>query len=146
MATVFRDSQGIIFTDYLEKVRTITGPYYADLLSRFESELIENVPIWRRKQRTSSLIRNCHSKTGRIMLRIAASSSLFSRFGHMQFLLLPNMKKWLGGKRFTTNEQVIDATEAYFAEFDKSYILDGLKKLEYRCTKCIELKGDYIEK
>ena len=33
-----------------------------------------------------------------------------------------------------------------FAEFDKPYFLDGLKKLEYRWTKCIELKADYIEK
>ena len=43
----------------------------------------------------------------------------------------------------TSNEEVIAATEAYFAEFDKAYFMYGLKKLEYRCTKCIELKGDY---
>jgi len=97
-------------------------------------------------QRTNSLVRNRHSKTGRITLRIAASSTLFSRFGESDFFLFPNMKKWLGGKRFTSNEEVIAETEAYFAKFDKSYFLDGLKKLEYRWTKCIELKGDYIEK
>ena len=43
----------------------------------------------------------------------------------------------VGGKRFTPNAEVIEATEAYFAEFDKSYFFDGW-------TKCIELKGDYI--
>ena len=32
MATVVWDSPGIIFTDYLEKERTITLKYYADLL------------------------------------------------------------------------------------------------------------------
>ena len=41
MATVFWDSQGIFFTDYLEKGRTITGQYYADLLGRFEAELMK---------------------------------------------------------------------------------------------------------
>ncbi|KYQ55127.1 hypothetical protein ALC60_05979, partial [Trachymyrmex zeteki] len=30
--------------------------------------------------------------------------------------------------------------------FQPSYFLDGLKKLENRWTKCIELKRDYIEK
>ena len=60
--------------------------------------------------------------------------------------LFPNMKKWLGEKRFTSKKETIAATEAYFAEFDKPYFLDGLKKLEYRWTKCIELKGDYVEK
>ena len=44
------------------------------------------------------------------------------------------------------HSQVIAVTEAYFAEFDKPYFLDGLKKFEYRWTKCIELKGNYIEK
>ena len=39
MATVFWDSRGIIFTDYLEKRRTITGQYCVDLLDRFDAEL-----------------------------------------------------------------------------------------------------------
>lgn len=30
--------------------------------------------------------------------------------------------------------------EAYFSEFDKIYFPDGLKKLEFRWTNCIELK------
>jgi len=29
------------------------------------------------------------------------------------------MKKWLGGKRFASNEEVIAETEAYFKEFDQ---------------------------
>ena len=60
-------------------------------------------------------------------------------------LALPNMKKFLCEKRFTSNEDVNAATEAHFGEFDKPYFLDGLKKLEYRWTKCIELQGDYWE-
>ena len=44
------------------------------------------------------------------------------------FFLFPNLKKWLGGKKFTSNEEVIAETEAYFAEFDKSYFSEGLKK------------------
>ena len=34
MATVFWDTRGIIYTDYLEKGLTITGAYYAFLLYR----------------------------------------------------------------------------------------------------------------
>jgi len=54
------------------------------------------------------------------------------------FYLFPNMKKWLGGKRFASNEKVIAETEAYFKEFDQSYFLNGIKMLEYRWAKCIE--------
>ena len=39
MVTVFWDSQGVIYIDYLEKGKTITGLYYAELLDRFNAEL-----------------------------------------------------------------------------------------------------------
>ena len=61
------------------------------------------------------------------------------------FFLFPNLKKWLGGQRFTSNE-VIAQIDAHFEDLPKSYFLDGLKKLEKRLEKCIELKGDYVEK
>ena len=32
MTTVFMDSQGVIYIDYLEKGKTVTGLYYAELL------------------------------------------------------------------------------------------------------------------
>ncbi|KYN39192.1 hypothetical protein ALC56_06618, partial [Trachymyrmex septentrionalis] len=49
-------------------------------------------------------------------------------------------------KRFTTREQLIAETEAYFKGLDKSYCSDGLKKLDNHWIKCIELKGEYVEK
>jgi len=48
------------------------------------------------------------------------------------YFLFPNLKKWFGGKRFITKEQLIAETEAYFERLEyKSYYSDGLKKLEY---------------
>ena len=62
------------------------------------------------------------------------------------FFLFPNLKKWLGGQWFTSNEEVIAQTVASFEEHPKSLFLDCLKKLEKRLEKCIEWKGDYVEK
>ena len=62
------------------------------------------------------------------------------------FFLFPNLKKSLAGQKFQSNEEVIAATEAYFADLEKTYFSEGLKKLEHRWVKCIELKGDYVEK
>ena len=62
------------------------------------------------------------------------------------YFLFPNMKTWLGGKRFSSNEVIIAATNEYFEGFDKNYFLEGIKKLEYRYNKCIQLKGDSVEK
>ena len=72
-------------------------------------------------------------------------------FRGLKFWLLPitffflNMKTWLGCKRFSSNEEIIAATNEYFEGFDKHYFLKGIKTREYRYNKCIELKGDYVE-
>ena len=61
------------------------------------------------------------------------------------YYLFPNLKRWLQGKRFHSNEEVILETEDYFAEFDKSYYSKGIKMLKDRWKKCILLQGDYVE-
>ena len=62
------------------------------------------------------------------------------------FFLFPNLKKSLAGQKFESNEEVIAATKAYFADLQKTCFPDGLKKLKHRWVKCIELKLDYVEK
>jgi len=56
------------------------------------------------------------------------------------------LKNSLAGQKFDSNEDVVTATEAYFTDLEKTYISDGLKKLEHRWVEFIELKGDYVEK
>ena len=53
------------------------------------------------------------------------------------YFLFPNMKTWVGGIKFSSNEEMIAATNEYFEGFDKNYFLEGIKKLEYGYNKCI---------
>ena len=46
----------------------------------------------------------------------------------------------LQGKRFSSNEEVIAETEAYFEAKDKSFYKHGIEKLEKRWNDCITLK------
>ena len=62
------------------------------------------------------------------------------------FFLFPNLKNWLAGKTFSSNDAVIDAVNDCVGSMQKSFFTEGLKKLETRWAKCIELIGDYIEK
>ena len=39
MASVFWDAEGILFIDYLEKGKTITGEYYSNLLTRLDEKI-----------------------------------------------------------------------------------------------------------
>jgi len=153
MATVFWDSQGVIHIDYLEKGKTITGVYYSELLDRFDSALKEKRPRLKRKK-----VLFHHDNAPAHSARITTQKLLDLRYDVVphapyspdlapsDFFLFPNLKKSLAGMRFGSNDEVIATTEAYFAGLDKSYFSDGLKKLEHRLEKCVELRGDYVEK
>lgn len=40
IVSVVMHDRGVIHVDYLEKVRTITGEYFSNILGRFDSELL----------------------------------------------------------------------------------------------------------
>ena len=152
MATIFWDSHGILLIDYLQKGKTITGEYYASLLDRFDAILKEKRPHLAKKVLFHHGNASAHtstiatSKLFDLCYGILPHSPYSPDLAPSEYFLFPNMKTWLGGKRFSSNEKIIAATNEYFEEFDKNYFLEGIKKLEYRYNKCIQLKGDYVEK
>lgn len=153
MATVFWDSQGIIFIDYLEKSKSITGVYYSSLLDRLRTELQEKRPRLAHKRvlfhhdnapaHTSGI---AAAKLMEVGFQLVSHPPYSPDLAPSDYYLFPNMKKWLAGKRFYSNEEVIAETNAYFTDLDKSYYSEGINKLEHRWTKCISLSGDYVEK
>jgi histone-lysine N-methyltransferase SETMAR len=54
MASVFWDAEGILFIDYLEKGKTITGDYYSNLLTRLDEKIREKRPGLQKKNHFSS--------------------------------------------------------------------------------------------
>ena len=49
LASVFCDSHGILFIDYLEKRRTINSEYYMALLVRLKEEITKKRPHMKKK-------------------------------------------------------------------------------------------------
>jgi hypothetical protein len=52
--------------------------------------------------------------------------------------------RWLQRETFYV-EMLISLSLFLFAAQPKEFFLDGLKKLEQRSHKCVELKGEYVE-
>ena len=67
----------------------------------------DNAPAHSCAMATAKLVELCYE--------LMAHSPYSPDLATYDFFLFTNMKKWLGGKRFTSNEEVIAATEAYFA-------------------------------
>ena len=51
----------------------------------------------------------------------------------------------LQGKRFSSDDEVIAATEAYFEAKDKSFYKKGIESLEKLWNDCIAMEGDYVD-
>jgi len=61
MASVFWDAEGILFIDYLEKGKTITGGYYSNLLTRLDKKICDKRHGLQKKK--SSFFRTMHPPT-----------------------------------------------------------------------------------
>ena len=153
MATVFWDARGVVMIDYLEKGKTITGQYYAALLQQLKAAIKEKRPHMARNKvlfhqdnapaHTSAI---ALAKLHELRFEILQHAPYSPDLAPSDYFLFPNLKKWLAGRRFISNEEVISETNAHFAGLEPSYFAEGIKKLEYRWSKCIELQGDYVEK
>ena len=47
---MFWDAEGILFINYLEKHKTITGEYYSNLLTRLDEKIREKRPALQKKK------------------------------------------------------------------------------------------------
>jgi BarA-like signal transduction histidine kinase len=64
-----------------------------------------------------------------------------SDLGPSHYHLFPNLKKHLKGMKFSTIEDAMSAADNWFAAQPLAFYVDGLKKLEQRSKKCVELGG-----
>ncbi|UYV72456.1 hypothetical protein LAZ67_9003230 [Cordylochernes scorpioides] len=136
MVSVFWDSEGVLLLDFLNKAQTITGNYYAKFrrgkLSRKIVYHQDNAPSLRSLQAMAAIY-----DSGFEILPHAPYSPDLAPF---DFHLFPHLKKSLSGIHFRSDEEVIDVS------LKTSFFLEGIKALEHRWKKCIDLKGDYVEK
>lgn len=153
MATIFWDAKGVIHIDYMPHKTTITGQYYADLLMRLRKSIKEK----RRGMLSQGVLLlhdNAPAHTAKVA-QAALHSAGFQQLPHpayspdlapSDFYLFRHLKAHLRGQRFGDDNEVCQATEAFFESKSPSWYLSGMQMLEHRFEKCISVNGDYIEK
>jgi histone-lysine N-methyltransferase SETMAR len=153
MATIFWDAEGILLIDYKERNTTVNAEYYAQLLNQLRQKIKE-----KRRGKLSLGVRLLHDNAPvhtAVVAKAAVKDSGFTEVAHppyspdlapSDYFLFSKLKSDLRGRKFSTDEEIHAAVEAHFASKDKSYFLEGIELLVKRCKKCIEVKGDYIEK
>lgn len=153
MATVFWDSKGIIHIDYLPHGTTMNGEYYASLLKRVRQSVKDKR---RGKLRRGVLVQqdNAPVHTSQIAMH-AVKECGFEVLPHppyspdlapSDYHLFPKLKKHLRGKRYSDDNELMDAVQAWSEGQNSDFYRSGISDLVKRWTKCIDLQGDYVEK
>lgn len=153
MLSVFWDCRGVILTDYLTKGHTVTSTYYCNLLNKLK----ESVKQKRRGMLTKGvrlLVDNApaHSSQASVVEAMTCGFQLLDHppyspdLAPSDFFLFPEMKTPLRGRRFENTDDVIQEVEEWFSAKTADFYNEGLRKVKRRWEKCVELKGDYVEK
>ena len=135
----------VIYIDYLEKGKTVTGLYYAEILGQIAEKrphLAKKKMLFHHDNAPAHASAVVTAKLVELGYELPPHPPYSPDLAPCDFFLFPNLKKSLAGQKF----KLMAATEAYFADLGKTCFSDGLKKLEHRWVKCIELRGDYVEK
>lgn len=151
-ASVFWDAKGILLIDYLPKHRKMTAEHYVSLLDHLNEKIHEKRPGLQKKKIIFHQQNTRAHEAPMVMAKILGLN--FELLENPQyspdldpsdFYLFPNLKKYLCGKRFSTNKDMIAAVDEYFAGLPDSHYRDGINLLEKRWTKCNEVRGEYLE-
>jgi histone-lysine N-methyltransferase SETMAR len=142
MASIFWDSQEIIMIDYLEQGHTINGTYSADELRRLRQEIARN-RTGKLTQGVRLLYDNAPAHTSKVAMA-AATDRGFEILPHPRYS--PDLETKLHGKRFGSNEGVIEVVNEFFEDQNREFYFEGLYRLEHMWAKSIDEEGCYIEK
>ena len=119
------------------------------LLDRFNNILKKNPHLVKKKvlfHQMGSHVPGIDGQIQQIPLRIASSSSIFARFSSLRLFPASKPEEMIRRKEIHHQRATHRRNRGLFEELDKSYYSNGLKKLENRWSKYIELKKDYVEK
>lgn len=151
LARVFWDAHGIIFIDYLKKGKTVNKEYYTALVDRLNDEIKKKRPHLSKKK---ILFHQDNARPHKAALTMEKFNELgWELLPHppyspdlapSDYYLFSNLKRWLAGRKFYSDDEVEWETDSYFGLLDKSHYSKGIEMLPKRWAKCIELDGDYI--
>jgi histone-lysine N-methyltransferase SETMAR len=152
-ATVFWDRKGVLLVNFMEPGTTINADVYCQTLRRLR-RAIQNK---RRGMLSSGVVLihdNARPHTAAVTRELLAQFQ-WDVFDHppyspdlapSDFHLFLELKTWLGGQRFHTNDELRDAVLTHLNTLAAPFYEEGIGKLVHRYDKCLNLHGDYVEK
>jgi [histone H3]-lysine36 N-dimethyltransferase SETMAR len=153
LASAFWDRKGMILLEFLPYGNTVNADRYCEYLKKLK-RAIQNR---RRGLLTSGVIFLHDNATPHTANK---TKDLLTKFGWdvlnhpphspdlapSDFHLFLHLKRYLGGQRFDSDEEVIEAVSDWCNSQAAEFYNTGIEKLVTRWDKCLNNGGDYVEK
>lgn len=149
LLNVFWDKSGVILFDVISQDR-ITNSYYPELVARFKHTM-----QLKRPERCQPNI--LHMENASLQKSLAAMVKLqderfvdlphptnSSDLAPSNYFLLKELKKGLQTHLLSGDKAVRSRINVWLNRKDSDYFLNGIKSIEDRWRKCVDLEGDYL--
>ena len=152
MMTIFWDRDGVLLTDYLTQGNTINGLYYASLIERLRSAILE-----KRRGKVSRGVLLLHDNAPvhkSNVVQAAIRQAGFAELNHpayspdiapTDYHMFSHLKKFLRGKSFDSDDEVIATVESYLSDLDSEFFSTGIESLHDRWLRVVAIEGQYIQ-
>ena len=151
MTIIFWDKDGVLLTEYLPRRTTINGPYYASIIERLHSVIVE-----KGRGIVSHGVLLLHDKTPIYkwnIVQAAIRQAGFIELNHpayspdiapSDYHLFSNLKKFLRGKNFSSDDEAVTTVENYLTDLNSEFFCKGIQSLHDRWQRVVASKGQYI--
>lgn len=125
MLVIFWDQHDVLLTDYLTRGNTVDGRYYATLIERLHTAILQNAV------RQANFVELNHP---------SYSSDITPSDYHMFF----HLKKFLRGKSFGSDDEVITTVDDYLGNLDSEFFFHEINSFRDRWQRVIANEDEYI--
>ena len=151
MMIIFWDKDGVPLIECLPRGTAINCPYYASIIERLRSVILEkrrgkvshellllheNAPIYQ-----CNIVQGAIRQTGFIELNQPVSSP---DIAPTNYHLFSNVKKFLGGKNFSSDDEAVTAVEDYVVDLNSELFCKDLQSLHDLWQRVVASEGQYI--
>jgi hypothetical protein len=138
----------LVLANHLEKGATITAKYYVALLDKLKQQLDSkrrgklSKGILFLQDNAAHKVAITNQKLADLHFEVLKHPTYSPDLDLSDYYPFPNLKKHLKGRKFSSTEEATSAADGWFTAQPKELFLDGLKRLEQRSHKCVELRGN----
>ena len=151
MLMIFRNKEGVLLTEYLPRGTTISGSYYASIIERLHSVIVEK---GRSKVSHEVLLLHDNAPIGKCkFVQAAIRQAGFIELNHPTYSLdiapanyhpLSNLKKFVRLKNFSSDDEAVTVVEDYLTDPHSEFFCKGIQSLHDRWQRAVASEGQYI--